>query len=192
MSTRQWLTNPETTKRTEYDVKRTMQKAMWTGVVAAMLVPAVVAAADKSSQIGAFTVTSAKDPMSDANRNSIMADGVAKPGPHGLAWSCREDGLNVTFVWGRYLMGDDSSIPVAYRFPNQPAVSKGWDIATSHKAAFIPMSEVKTFTAAALTAESVTLRVTDRDGDVVTESFKLDGLAEALRTLPCAARHQST
>ena len=169
---------------------KTTMKAMWGAAVVAMMLP--VAAAAESKQIGAFTVKSEKDPMSDANRNSIMADGVEKPGPHGLAWLCREDGLNVMFFWGRYLMSHDSSISVAYRFPNQPAVAKGWDMATIHKAAFIPMSQVKTFTSMAQTADSVTLRVMDRDGDVVTETFRLDGLAEALRTLPCATRQQST
>ena len=50
------------------------------------------------------------------------------------------------------------------------------------------MSHVKTFTTMAQTAGSVVVRVTDRDGDVVTETFKLDGLVEALRTLPCAEK----
>jgi hypothetical protein len=168
-------------------MKRTMQKAVWGAVVMTML--PVVAAAYK--HVGSFRVTATKDPITDVVRHSIMADGVAKPGPLGLSWSCREDGLNVLFVWSRYLMGEDDAIPVDYRFPGQPAVSKDWDMSTSHKGAFIPMSDVKTFTASALTATSVLLRVMDRDGDVVTETFKLDGLAEALGTLPCAARHQS-
>jgi hypothetical protein len=78
------------------------------------------------------------------------------------------------------------TITIAYRFAPQAAVTRQWDLQRSHKDAYMPMSDVQAFTQEALTAETVLLRVTDVDGDSITASFKLDGLAEALKTLPCA------
>ena len=47
------------------------------------------------------------------------------------------------------------------------------------------MENVREVTRDALKANTLVLRVTDRHGEQVIESFTLNGLAEALRSLPC-------
>jgi hypothetical protein len=105
-----------------------------------------------------------------------------------LLWTCREDGLNVVFLRNQYLLTSSSgaSIKVEQRFPGQPMTEMLWETATNHRAAFVPTKQIKPFTAAALEQPSIVLRVTDKDGDRVTVTFKLDGLADALKQLSCA------
>jgi len=96
------------------------------------------------------------------------------------------DGLNVSYVYGKYLTGSNDQIEVQYRFGEAPAASpQRWDMATGKHAAFIPMGEVAKFTKDAQSVARVTLRVTDRDGEALTDVFSLQGLSAALRSLSC-------
>jgi hypothetical protein len=140
----------------------------------------------KPQQIGSFHVTIRADAMSDADRSSILTIGA--DGSASIAWKCMDDGLNVVCLFGKYLMGDNDYIQVEYRFPSQTAIGTRWDLSTSHEAAFLSMENVEAFTAQSLQAATVTLRVTDRDGETITDRFSLNGLAAALKQLPCAAR----
>ena len=45
---------------------------------------------------------------------------------------------------------------------------------------------MKDFTGQALKGKTVILRATDSDGETITETFQLAGLADALKKLPCA------
>jgi hypothetical protein len=67
-------------------------------------------------------------------------------------------------------------------------VADRWDMGVGRQAGFLPKYRVKSFTAKALVDSSVTLRVIDRDGESITETFSLNGLAEVLQRLPCAAK----
>ena len=69
--------------------------------------------------------------------------------------------------------------------PRAAGLVEQWPLTKSRKSAVMPISEVAPFTWSARSAESVVLRVTDRDGDTVTETFMLDGFADALQTIPC-------
>jgi hypothetical protein len=165
-----------------------MTKAVCGGVVMMVTMTVGASQAAAQEQFGEFTFIPNKDPMSDADRSSIMVDGADNPRKTGLGWGCKDEGLRVMLLWGRYLMGDDDRISVEYRFAAQPVVNDSWNLSTTHRSGFLPKKDTQKFTTQALTAGTVTLRVTDRDGDRMTETFKLDGLAEALRQLPCAAR----
>jgi hypothetical protein len=136
----------------------------------------------QQQQVGAFGVTLKKDPMNDTDRSSIL---TKSEGGRGLVFRCDADGLNVMYGWMRYFTGADDRISVMYRFTPAPAVSQQWSFATSRQAGFMPMQNVPEFVNRALGASTVVLRVTDKDGDQVTDEFKLTGLADALKLLPC-------
>jgi hypothetical protein len=158
--------------------------------LALALVLASVAAALAASDypiVGSFTVVKNADVISDTDRSFIIT-----PGTDGrsLGWTCMADGLNVSFVWGTHLSGHTQmgTITVAYQFPSAPVVTKPWDIAGNRTAAFLPMRDVWAFTQEALVADAITVGVMDSDGSTIADRFKLNGLAEALKALPCAPR----
>jgi hypothetical protein len=51
---------------------------------------------------------------------------------------------------------------------------------------FLPIRDITSFTQQALAGDTIAVRVTDSEGDTIADSFKLNGLADALKALPCA------
>jgi hypothetical protein len=153
-------------------------------LLAAMDSP-VAAQTPQRQQVGDYRVVFKKDVMSDEDRTWAYTLGVSNT-KTSFGVRCMEDGLNVEFMYDKYLMGRDSAIPVQYRFPAQSAVSQVWDISTDHEAAYMPVRLVSAFLAAASREPTITLRVTDHDGDTVTSTFSLDGFSDAVALLPCA------
>lgn len=141
-----------------------------------------------AQDFGAFSLVKKTDAITDKDRSFIYSPATETINNRvaNLAWTCMQDGLNVLYVYGKYLMGSDDSISVQYRFDALPAASsRRWDIATTHRGAFLPVGRVREFTQEALIAQKVVLRVIDRDGDVLTDTVSLNGLRDALRQLPC-------
>ena len=159
-------------------------------LLAAALIPAVAGTANAQT-FGAFHFVRNADPMSDADRSSIVTAATHSPGSRirgssNFVWTCMSDGLNVGYHYGTYLMGMDSRITVQYRFGEAPSTSPHrWNISTDHRTAFLPMEDVAQFTWQAQYNTKITLRVTDRDGDVLTHVFSLEGLRAALPALSC-------
>ena len=154
--------------------------------LAATLIAAIVGTADAQT-FGAFRFIKNADSMSDADRSFIVTEALSSSGGRSaaFAWRCMSDGLNVSYAYGKYLMGSNG-IRVQYRFGEAPpASSQRWDMATEKRAAFMPIGEVANFTNEARSVAKVTLRVTDRDGEALTDVFSLQGLSEALRSLSC-------
>jgi len=152
---------------------------------ALLLIATLALAAPATAQeltVGSFTVLKNTDPINDTDRSSAFTVNEDK---RAMGFRCLADGLNVTYLWSRYFMGDDSRITVVHRFPPGQAMTRQWHMATNHQAAFLPMRDVPAFVQSALTTGTVVLRVTDRDGDQITDQFKLDGLVDALKHLPC-------
>lgn len=164
-------------------------KAVWAAIVGlAVLAPQVFAQSDRV--VGSFEYKRIADKMTDEDRSMIGTRGDDAPARRLLVWRCMEDGLNVAFDWDKYFVGNSaaSTVSVQYRFPPAPMVAGDWDMSTNHEIGFVPMHHVQAFTAGALKSATVILRATDNDGETVTESFKLDGLAEGLKLLPCAMK----
>ena len=143
-----------------------------------------------AQRIGYFNTISMTDSMTDANRNAIIAgySETDRMKPL-LVLACVGDGttLDVSFAWNRLLIGNGKNIPVAYRFPSQTLVDGLWRLDGSRRTGSMRPNQINGFVTAALANETVTLRVTGQDGNSVTETFALFGLADALKTLPCAA-----
>jgi hypothetical protein len=156
-------------------------------IVAVFVVVIAIGQASAQNQtFGSFEIRKSVDKMTDEDRSFAGVTGESGKTVFGLR--CMEDGLNVAFLWNKYFTGDSGGITVQYRFPPNPAVSSRWDISTSKEMGFLPMGKVRAFITQAKQSSTVVLRVTDRDGEMITDSFKLDGLSEALRALPCAVK----
>jgi hypothetical protein len=147
-----------------------------------MFTPWTSAAQENDRRAGSFILHKSADKITDEDRSKVVSMGESGA----IIWGCMSDGLNVAFMWNRYLIGSNDTIPVQHRFTPKPAATNRWDMSTGNKMGFLPMDQVRPFTAEALQSGTVTLRVIDRDGDTVTDTFKLDGLTEALKWLPCA------
>jgi hypothetical protein len=150
---------------------------------------------DQSQRIGNFTVKNSLDEFGKANATAETVGEHATT----LTWVCtpdREPGVQLGWVWGRLLVGNAGRIHITYRFGQGRASEAMWELAGSRKGVFA----APTFTSDARMAqmpgnplvkpgapsERVLIRVTDRDGDSVTETFTLTGLDLALAHLPCA------
>jgi len=157
--------------------------------IGAVAVMAVGASAEGDLKFGSFMVRKKLDAMTDADRSTALTLGESRTSS--LAWMCMPDGLNVGLLFGRYLSGDRANtIRVDHRWPDELATMGWWDIAANHKAAFLPIRSVRAFTEKAVTAKTITFRVSDGDGETVTDTFTLTRLADALKQLPCAAALQ--
>jgi hypothetical protein len=172
--------------------EKTMRKTLL--LAAAFVLLGASAAFPQTATVPADGFHSYKDvdPMTDADRSGTF---VLDTSDHAkvlngtaalLAWSCRDDGLNVMFSGNR--AGRIET--VAVRFPPAPAEApRRWDRAGTF--ALLPMDSVQQFTMAALHSPKVVLRSTDGD-TATTGVFELTGLAAALKKLPCATQFSTT
>ena len=149
---------------------------------------------DQSKQVGHFTVKNSVDEFGKAQATAETVGEHATT----LMWVCtpgREPGVQVGWVFGRVLVGQAGRIHTTYRFGQGRASEATWELAGSNKGVFA----APTFTSNARMAqmsgnplsggapsETLLIRVTDRDGDAVTETFTLTGLDLALAHLPCS------
>jgi hypothetical protein len=136
---------------------------------------------------GDFTVSIARDAMTDENRSFILS--VAESEEGGLGWRCLEDGLNVVLAIGTYYEGDDDDdIIVQYRFDSdEPEPQEYWALFSGKESAYIRMANVDAFTERALNAERVVVRAVDPyDDETHTYIVGLEDLQQALEFLPCA------
>ena len=101
-----------------------------------------------------------KDAITDQNRSGIRVSPIA-PAPNRanaqLIWKCMEDGLNVGYLYGKYLTGGTR---IQYRFDTAPAGGvRVWDVATNHVGAFMPMNAVAAVTTAAMASSQSLARM---------------------------------
>jgi hypothetical protein len=155
-----------------------------------VLALAVTAHAQEPQMIGSFAYVHSLDPMTDADRSTIMNLGEDTSSRSlSLGWRCMSDGLNILVLTGH--MGGDRSdrVVVQYRLDSSPASeSQRWQQSSNSQAAFAPMNQVSQLTQAMMNSKKVVVRVSDPlDGETKTNTFSLSGLSEALRKLPCAS-----
>lgn len=158
-------------------------------VALALLAPALPAQAQDLAA-GTFYYIPDRDEFDDSDRSSIATPSIVADSPSFLGWKCMDDGLNVLYVFARYLGGDsDDEVVVRYRIDDREASAQAyWPLLQEHEAAHIPMDQVASFTAAARSGRQVLIEVMDPlDGEVISDRFDLDGLAASLQKLECAA-----
>jgi hypothetical protein len=160
------------------------------GLAALLVAASGTRALSAQTTVGSFSVTADKDAMTDEDRSMAAAsaarDGLRDPV---LAWLCMEDGLNIMYKWDKYFIGEDDEVEVMFRLGDQPAMGfSGWGLSVDNTAAFIPMRLVNPITQQAMAASRIVMRVRDSDGEELTDAFNIDGLGEALKSLPCATR----
>lgn len=159
-----------------------MTRRLAAGLAVALLFTLASVAASQQTTVGAWMVTKTSDPITDADRSSI----IVISGKSVFGFRCTADGLSSMMVLGRFFMGEDDRVQVVYRFPPHPAVGPHpWSLSTNNQAAFVPRGDIRTLITQGLANPSLIIRATDRDGDTVTGEFKLEGFAEALKHLPC-------
>ena len=138
--------------------------------------------------IGAFRYVENKDPMEDYDRSFIATDSVSGSREAALIWKCLEDGLNAIYLYNKYLSGDRyDQVSVRYRIDGGTASEPAsWDSMQGDRAAAIPMAQVNEFTRAAMGGSEIVLQVTDpSDGEKLTDTFRLNGLPQAVQKLSC-------
>jgi len=152
--------------------------------ISLLLAAAQTAAAQK--QIGSFVLVEETDPVTDHNRSFVFTTAV--DGGHlataALVWRCDDERLELLVKADEYL--DDDDVMVQWRFDSHPpSEARWWNPSTSGTAAFAPKEDMRLFTAEALRAREVVVRLWDYRSSRITYRFRLDGLAASLRRLPC-------
>jgi hypothetical protein len=124
--------------------------------------------------------------MTGADTSAVLTSN----GALSLGWSC-DGGLLVLFSFGRYIRSVDfgAHADVQYRFDDAPPLRKAWwFLSRDHRAVFLRnQKDVVNFTKSAARAWQLVLRVFGGNGEIVTGTFNLSGLPEALSRLRCAA-----
>jgi hypothetical protein len=183
-------------------VKTTVRTTVMVVMVAAMLAPVPGQAEDKPSP---FKVNVKKDPVTDADRSSIVTLGQ-EDDDMALVWRCDDDSENhapfdVMFFFDGHirstsLRNDSPWVMMDIRFPPAPAEKGVWGISDARSAVFAPnskgakMSGAVEFTKKALKAGTVVLRVNNNPGGTpssYTATFDITGLEAALKQLSCTA-----
>lgn len=147
------------------------------------------AAAAQDDAIGSFLLYRSLDTVTVADRSFIVTPGttITRERTPLLMWRCLADGLNVIYAFDRPFLGNDfSEVRVVYGFEGDaPSEIEAWELMPNSESAWMPMRGVWSFTKRAARAATVTVRVIDRDGEQLTDSFVLDGLMQALPFLQC-------
>ena len=139
---------------------------------------------------GAFQFQKEVDPITDTDRSVIVTAGTRLHSSRMalLGWRCLADGLSMSWMYGKRLLGSGGAITVQYRFDRgKAAPQRSWLLTTNHEGVSLPMKRVAAFTKQAVGSKTLALQVTDRNGEQLTDVFKLDGLTDALQMLPCYA-----
>ena len=154
------------------------------------------AQAGKVTSFGpAVRIVNSVDKMTDRDMSFLVVHGTDNPLARQIMWMCAPDKTeHVVYIWGKFLVPSQKRIKVEYRFDTHPAVGVYFDSAPNNKSGSFsdlgqPTAEEKAFVSGAETASTVLMRVTDaNDGEMVTDTFNLTGLAEARAVLACATR----
>lgn len=138
---------------------------------------------------GRFEVSKSTDPLDDTVTTMIGTGGESTK--TALVWRCgtKDSAPVVAFFFGRYFTGGQTrQVYVEHRFVPDKAEIAGWTIAGQNRDfVLMPADMIAAFTKRARTADTLVMRVTDIDGESVTDTFKMTGLPEALSKLPCRA-----
>ena len=167
-------------------------KLLGTSIAVASLMLASVGALaqSKDETVGSFHYVHKQDVFDDSDRSFVftMPEDIANDRTAALTWRCLSDGLNVVYMHGTYYSGDsDSEILVRYRIDQNPASEyQYWGLFSDNKSSYIPMNQVNSFTKEAINGSMIHIEAVDpADGERVRDSFKLNGLGEAIKLLSC-------
>lgn len=137
-------------------------------------------------RIGSFVLVQQRDPVTDRNRTFAYTTAVDAGYLETaiLAWRCDGNRFELFVKAAEYL--DDDDVIVQWRFDSQPPSDRRlWNPSTNGTGAFAPPDDIEMFTAGAIPAREVVVRLWDYRYNAVTYRFRLDGLVASLRRLPC-------
>lgn len=130
-----------------------------------------------------------RDTFTDANRSrvQVLADQQSTFGrTNAIVWRCNGDDAYELFVATDEFLTTNGPVPVVVRFDSEPAASGRWNNSTNGTAAFAPNArERATFTSDAVAASRVAIGLTNYNGVRYEFTYRLTGLADALRGLGC-------
>lgn len=155
-------------------------------LVAWLAIAALPGMASAQEALGSFFLVTSTDPMTDADRSFAYTPDVesSRTRSGALVWRCDGDRLELYLSADEYLGSE--GVAIQWRFDGNEAVERHrWSSSTNGTAAFAPRSEVRTFTAGAVPAREVVIRVWDFRNNGRTYRFRLDGLVASLRRLSC-------
>jgi hypothetical protein len=148
---------------------------------------ALVGINDAAAQetIGSFSYAELSEGGSD--RSSIASFGYNYEG--GLVWKCEANGLNVLFILPQAVGDGGDEIAIEYGFGGAaPANQQTWLYSAEDLLATMPQAAVATFTTAARSAGTITVRATDpASGSSASYEIPLQQLGSALERLSCAS-----
>ena len=137
---------------------------------------------------GSYTFLPSTDDFTDEDRSAIATLDESREA--GFGWKCMGDGLNVLYIFNKYMAGDsDGEVIVRFRVDkNPPSEQLYWSLSSDHTMAYMPMELVRAFTASAVAGSVVVFEVIDPiDGETKRHKFSLSGVTAAIKQLSCAA-----
>lgn len=129
------------------------------------------AVADTKLEMG-WRFVKHQDAMTDANRSYFAKD----QSNGSLTFKCFGYGrYEPIWIFGKYLT---SRATFLYRFDKNPPISvDSGQLANTHRALFL--DDEKEFEEKMRNSQTLTLQARDRDGDVITQMFHVEGFANA-------------
>jgi hypothetical protein len=104
-----------------------------------------------------------------------------------VGWKCFSGGLNVAIAH-KYLAGaEDNRVSVRTKFgDDEPSSPAFYSLSRNNRFTFVDRFDVPIFTGSAINSEQFMVRITDpSDNEVLTATYKTDGLGTALSKLEC-------
>lgn len=111
-------------------------------------------------RIGSFVLVQQRDPVTDRNRTYAYTTAVDAGYLETaiLVWRCDGDQLELFVNAAEYL--DDDDVIVQWRFDSQPPSDRRlWNPSTNGTGAFAPPDDIEMFTAGAIPAREVVVRL---------------------------------
>jgi hypothetical protein len=149
--------------------------------LAALCLAAPPAAAQ--ARMGSFVYFDQKDPITDANSSYIYAE-EASGGfmPAMLMYKCEGNEVLAAIKGAGFYM--EESLPVTWRFDQQPPRTAPWRIADVQWV-ILPMEFQQEFRTVSESATRLAVRVHESDGQFKTYVFNMDGFGRAVAAMGC-------
>ena len=167
-----------------------MRNVVIATLIATLAATAGLSAAGGTKTIGKMIYNTDIDPTTAKSLPDVMTR--SESGELLMWWCHSADGRLMTALHTRKYFAATDTVRVAYQFSsaNQPT-EVAWRT-DHHQSAWLTGKRLAQFTHQAQENDRVLVRILDTDGGIVTATFDLEGLSDALELLPCAAKDLAT